>query len=599
MTMIYDLLAGSWTYRSFVNQSAVLPELDPEHMVADDVKQWSGYLFGQGVMTFHPTVTGGLTGVFEMGTAESPLDMHLNGKIEERDGTTWIKWNAHGLPGTPSDGWLYEYDAHYTAKWPDGSSQIDAIVGSVVRSQTHGDLAPNQTRDRAALRGATASFLMVRPAFVEAREVIGLPPEMLEMVGSRHHRLHHALWHGLRDYWNTPGEGDISKADKLEIARLGWEPPHPSQFPTRGTSKNREPDNGAGEDFLFMHRQMIHEVRELLDEHGLPMVPGWKSIPTPNRRSGNLDGFSVPQAWDQGKGDGTSKGLALIKSDEFWQSRMTFLERKFKDPKYLATLSLDQLGQKIEWLVHNQLHMRWCSLPRDPKTTAPLPGGRPVKESSDKWIKVWQGNGKPFYYDDLNDAFSSHVNPLFWRLHGWVDDRIEDWFEAHAAAHPGQVTRTTVGSVPWFAKGQWVGLETPWVGPTCAGHGPGGHTDGHEHGDHAHDGQAAVGHVDGGPEHGDHAHDVPADGGHHHGGHETGGHGSGGHETGGHGNGGHGNGGHDHGRYDVEVMQRVYDLIFNPEAEAADEDPEGAATRTVQFTDRFYRAESRVGSGTP
>ncbi|MGW4027546.1 hypothetical protein, partial [Streptomyces sp. NPDC005009] len=156
--MIYDLLAGSWTYRSFINRPDVLPELDPEQIVTDDVEKWSRYLFGQGVMTFHPTITGGLTGVFEMGTDESPLDMHLNGRIEDRDGATWIKWNAHGLPGTPSDGWLYEYDGHYTPKWPNGRGQTDAVVGSVVRSVTHNDLAPNQTVDRAATAGTVASF---------------------------------------------------------------------------------------------------------------------------------------------------------------------------------------------------------------------------------------------------------------------------------------------------------------------------------------------------------------------------------------------------------------------------------------------------------
>ena len=36
-------------------------------------------------------------------------------------------------------------------------------------------------------------------------------------------------------------------------------------------------------------------------------------------------------------------------------------------------------------------------------------------------------------YDYLGDFHSSHVNPMFWRLHGWVNDRIEDWYNAHEA----------------------------------------------------------------------------------------------------------------------------------------------------------------------
>jgi hypothetical protein len=48
-------------------------------------------------------------------------------------------------------------------------------------------------------------------------------------------------------------------------------------------------------------------------------------------------------------------------------------------------------------------------------------------------------------YDWLGDTYSSHVNSTFWRLHGWVDDRIEDWKKAN------QVT----GEIQW--KGTWVG----------------------------------------------------------------------------------------------------------------------------------------------
>ncbi|MEY2229847.1 hypothetical protein [Streptomyces sp. BF23-19] len=580
--MIYDLLAGSWTYRSFINRPDILPDLDPEHIVKDDVGKWARYLFGQGVMTFHPTVTGALTGLFEMGTEESPLDMHLNGKIEDRDGVTWIKWNAHGAPETPSDGWLYEYSGYYTSKWPDGRRQLDAIVGSVVRSQTHDDLKPNQTADRTAPAGSVASFVMVRPAFVEARDVIPLPPEMLEMMGSRAHRLHHAIWHGLRDNWAAPSDGEISESDKAEITELGWAPPHPNQRPTRGTVDLREPDNGAGEDFLYMHRQMVQHVRELLSGLGLPVIQAWKSIPSPNRQSRNGDGFSVPPAWDTGDGEFGFKSLATIKSDEYWQSRMTFLDRRFKDPAYLATLSLDQLGAKIEWLIHNQLHIRWCSLPTDPENAlTPLPAGRPPTDTSDKWIKATR-SGKPFYYDNLNDTFSSHVHPVFWRLHGWVDDRIEDWYAAHAAAHMGQVTRKAVGGVPWFAKGPWVGVETPWVGPAPAAHEPCEH----EHGGHEHGGHEHGGHEGGGHEHGGHE-----GGGHEHGGHEHGGQEHGGHEGGGHEHGGHEGGGHP--EYDVDVMQRVYDLIFKPATATVAAVSGATATRSVQFTGKI------IGTGTP
>jgi len=103
--MQYDRFAGSWIYRSFVNRAALLPDLDPNNIVIADVAAWAGYLFGQGVMTFHPSVTGGLTGTFQMGTDGSPLDMLLLGKIEQQDGQTWFRWNARGVANTPTDGW--------------------------------------------------------------------------------------------------------------------------------------------------------------------------------------------------------------------------------------------------------------------------------------------------------------------------------------------------------------------------------------------------------------------------------------------------------------------------------------------------------------
>jgi len=48
-------------------------------------------------------------------------------------------------------------------------------------------------------------------------------------------------------------------------------------------------------------------------------------------------------------------------------------------------------------------------------------------------------------YDYLGDTYSSHVNPIFWKLHGWIDNRIEDWKNEHGIT----------GEIQW--KGTWVG----------------------------------------------------------------------------------------------------------------------------------------------
>ena len=71
--------------------------------------------------------------------------------------------------------------------------------------------------------------------------------------------------------------------------------------------------------------------------------------------------------------------------------------------------------------------------------------------------------------DFLGDPFSSHVNPAFWAFHGWIDDRLNDWFLAHQQAHPGEVRQTLVNGIPWFAPGRWVRVTEPWLGPSHEG----------------------------------------------------------------------------------------------------------------------------------
>jgi hypothetical protein len=135
---------------------------------------------------------------------------------------------------------------------------------------------------------------------------------------------------------------------------------------------------------------------------------------------------------------------------------MRWWDRQYKDPAYLSTLNLGELGTLIEWTIHNDMHMRWASLPHDPSSNESIPNGRDDWDIDKRWDVP--------AYDHLGEQYSSHVNPVFWRLHGWVDNRIEDWFNAHDAAHPGEVTRTDVMGTPWF-RGKWVDVDMPWPGP--------------------------------------------------------------------------------------------------------------------------------------
>jgi hypothetical protein len=105
--------------------------------------------------------------------------------------------------------------------------------------------------------------------------------------------------------------------------------------------------------------------------------------------------------------------------------------------------------------------MRWATVPRDPSNGGPVPMGRNQADFASRWFEPEN--------DFLGDPFSSHVNPVFWRFHGWIDDRIEDWFRAHERFHPGVVQRIQVKGVHWFAPGRYVEVADPWLGPSTHG----------------------------------------------------------------------------------------------------------------------------------
>ena len=78
-----------------------------------------------------------------------------------------------------------------------------------------------------------------------------LPHPIVLMEAERGMRMHHMLWHTARNGWST-----FPQAVRQAFAKLGWAPPRPA------IDAQRRPilDNDSGEDFLYMHHQMIAEV---------------------------------------------------------------------------------------------------------------------------------------------------------------------------------------------------------------------------------------------------------------------------------------------------------------------------------------------------
>jgi hypothetical protein len=281
------------------------------------------------------------------------------------------------------------------------------------------------------------------------------------MLSSRYHRLNHVLFHYVRNNWAT-----LTAEQQSGLRGLQWDTPRGAM--DRGNWDRNKPwgqnsvfwatTNGSGEDFLYYHRWMIAMVDELLGrEHGGPIEPwsGKDAIPPPlggcsdevipeftpvfeNPQDPNRP-INVP--WLQMR-------VREMKSPPFFWSKLNWWGQEYRDRASLRTMTLGELGSRLESSVHNQMHIRWSAYPTN--------GYSMIRDESDFRAK-WDDPG----YDTLFDEYSSHVGPIFFRLHKWIDDRIEDWAEAHG----NEVERVPSGhGFDWFKPGRWVEVATPWTG---------------------------------------------------------------------------------------------------------------------------------------
>ncbi|WP_075802528.1 pyoverdine maturation tyrosinase PvdP [Pseudomonas putida] len=317
-----------------------------------------------------------------------------------------------------------------------------------------------QRLDRSlALPLQDSHFVAVKRMFPEARERIAYTPEMHAWLISAEHRLFHQLWHATRDKWHR-----LSEERHGALRGLGWQPgPRDKERDARGPKKHR---NGSGVDFLFMHRHMLNAARRIQPLESWAHFP----LPQPNveydrhgfaRYFDNHDGYSVPPTWRAPGDSDYTQWVAAIKAQETFCSNFQVWESQYQDPHYLSKMTLGQLGSELEMNLHDWLHMCWASVPRDPSNGAPVPFARDPADFAARWYEPEN--------DFLGDPFSSHVNPVFWGFHGWIDDRIDDWYRAHERHNPGQVQRLQVSGVDWFAPGRWNEVDDPWLGPDTHG----------------------------------------------------------------------------------------------------------------------------------
>lgn len=250
----------------------------------------------------------------------------------------------------------------------------------------------------------------------------------------------HYLWHGIRNGWD-----EMSDPERAEvISRLG---PQWGRVPS---------DDDIGEEFLHMHRVMLDMVSSHLRQNGCDMYQAWEEPPAPNDPNFKTYDRFTP-----------SGGIDQMRQ---WHLAAT-------NEQQLKGLKLGRFGSWLESSLHNSWHMRHAN----PSSSSPafndldlfeLPTApeHAVNRKSQSWL------GHPY---------SSHVNPYFWRLHGYVDNRIFTWLKAnkfHGLENGPLVedrTKTcrpsaTVRCYKW--KRTWDGMATPPASsssPTLAAAGPG------------------------------------------------------------------------------------------------------------------------------
>jgi hypothetical protein len=236
-----------------------------------------------------------------------------------------------------------------------------------------------------------------------------LPHDAIDMLASPQMREHHRTWHYVRARWHR-----LSPAEKTKFEAAGWKPPRLNPMRRQGEPPAPAADPGAGLDFFFMHRRMIEDLNDLLtglQDASYPRVTGWSPIP-----------------WNHADPDWPMPpnyvmGPPMAKDPTETIRWRNVVSTKLENPAWLAQIGLDQLGSEIENGIHGWLHMHWAAEP---------------------WFKDsnTQDENDP-RNNYLGDTYSSHVNKAFWKLHGWIDDRIQQW--ENASGHVADFSSAWVG----------------------------------------------------------------------------------------------------------------------------------------------------------
>lgn len=218
-----------------------------------------------------------------------------------------------------------------------------------------------------------------------------------------HHRRAHQAWHQVRDIWDDPQYTWFRNYVSSNYPDLTLSPKH-----SGGASEIADPTNLKGVDFLWMHGNMVRELNDRLKEQGLPPFVGWKVLPRPGSTlfpmgAGNEANWSLLEEWE-----------AVLQEDEMVQSIGT----------------LNRYGFYLEITIHNQMHISYSQARRYNFEISPFDDFSAIPSSVLDTLQ-YDPQNPDAVEDYLGNSLGSAVNPVFWKLHGWIEDRLLDYLRLH------------------------------------------------------------------------------------------------------------------------------------------------------------------------
>jgi hypothetical protein len=132
-------LKGKWIYRSLVNNKVLNTP-------------FANLQFGLGIIDFKKIVGSRiLDASLNMG---NNLVLIIDGEISKEGGVTCLKWRGAGVAGSPTAGWIYDYQAYLAPTWKKATDKTPILIGSVLRVVPHSGVPA----------GVTGTFYLVKIA---------------------------------------------------------------------------------------------------------------------------------------------------------------------------------------------------------------------------------------------------------------------------------------------------------------------------------------------------------------------------------------------------------------------------------------------------